>query len=180
MQYIALLRGINVGGNHIIRMADLKACFMEMGFQDVRTYIQSGNVLFYTNSSQKPPQIADTIEKNLSSQFDYTSQVMLVSHDHMKKVVAGAPSGFGQQPDLYRYDVLFLKTPLTAAKALKDIQLRENIDNAQGGDGVVYFSRLISKAGQSYLNKLIPLPVYQQMTIRNWNTTSKLLALAGA
>ncbi|NIP26808.1 MAG: DUF1697 domain-containing protein, partial [Phycisphaerae bacterium] len=52
-QYAALLRGINVGGKNIIKMADLRACFERMGFSDVRTYIQSGNVLFWATETDR-------------------------------------------------------------------------------------------------------------------------------
>ena len=64
-RYIALLRGINVGGNNIIRMADLKQSFEELGFSEVTTYIQSGNVLF--NSSEGDKQLlTGKIEAHLS------------------------------------------------------------------------------------------------------------------
>ncbi len=175
--HIALLRGINVGGNNIIKMGDLRACFEDMGFSDVVTYIQSGNVLFNTGETDKAGLILK-IEQALSERFGYQSRIVLVTQPQLKKIIISAPPGFGTESDLYRYDVLFLKEPLTAAKAIQNISLREGVDHAYKGKGVLYFSRLISKAGQSYLNKLITLPVYKEMTIRNWNTTTKLLALA--
>lgn len=175
--HIALLRGINVGGNNIIKMTDLKTGFEEMGFNDIATYIQSGNVLFKTKSTDKASLIRK-IEKGLSERFGYQSRIVLITQPQLKKIVTAAPEGFGTDPDQYRYDVLFLKEPLTADEAIQSINLREGVDQAYKGNGVLYFSRLISKAGQSYLNKLITLPVYKEMTIRNWNTTTKLLALA--
>lgn len=177
-RYIALLRGINVGGNNIIKMSDLKTCFEGMGFNDVITYIQSGNVLFNTGETDQAALILK-IEQSLSEAFDYRSRIVLITQAQLKKIVASAPAGFGTDPDQYRYDVLFLKQPLTADKAIQSISLREGVDEAYKGKGVLYFSRLISKAGQSYLNKLITLPVYKEMTIRNWNTTTKLLSLSG-
>ena len=92
-------------------------------------------------------------------------------------VVAKAPQGFGTQPAKYRCDVLFLKEPLTAAAAMKSVLTRPGVDEAHAGKGVLYFSRLDSKASQSLLGKLVGTPVYQSMTIRNWNTTTKLLGL---
>ena len=174
-QYVALLRGINVGGNNIIKMADLKACFEKMGFTEVATYIQSGNVLFSTHEKDKTSLI-NTIEKALSDSFAYKSRVVLITHEHLKRIVEEAPPGFGQQKETYRYDVIFLKEPLTAAEAMKSVTTRAGIDTAHQGQEVLYFSRLSSKAAQSYLTKIISLPVYQNMTIRNWNTTTALLA----
>jgi uncharacterized protein (DUF1697 family) len=102
-KYVALLRGINVGGNNLIKMTALKACF--------------------------------------------------------------------------EYDVIFLKEPLSAAVAMKSVRTKQGVDQAYGGTGVLYFSRLISRASQSQLSRLVSQPVYQSITIRNWNTTTKLLSL---
>lgn len=175
-QYVAFLRGINVGGNNIIKMADLKACFESNGFSDVTTYIQSGNVLFRTRETEKA-SLTTQVEEMLSTAFNYSARLVLITHQQLKQVVEDAPSGFGKDLDLYRCDVIFLKEPLTAAKAIQDIRVKPGVDAAHAGESVLYFSRLTSKAAQSYLTKIITLPLYQYVTIRNWNTTTKLLAL---
>ena len=175
-QYLALLRGINVGGNNIIKMADLKACFENMGFTHVTTYIQSGNVLFKSPEKDKT-KLTKKIEKALSERFNYKSRIVAITHKELKKVVEGAQRGFGKDMDKYRYDVIFLKEPLTPKEAMKNVSRKEGVDTAFAGEFVLYFSRLISKASQSHLTKIIKLPMYQNMTIRNWSTTTKLLAL---
>lgn len=176
MRYIALLRGINVGGNNIIKMADLKKAFEEMEFEKVKTYIQSGNVLF--NSDEKDLiRLEKKIEKMLSEEFNYISKVVIISHEQLERIIQNAPKDFGVFEQDYRYDVLFLKSPLTAEEAIEKIAIREGVDLVNLGEGALYFSRLISKAGQSYLNKIVGTPVYKEMTIRNWNTTTKLLGL---
>ena len=177
--YLALLRGINVGGKNIIKMTELKAAFENMGFTDVATYIQSGNVLFEAAENNRK-NLTDRIEKELSEQFDFESRVVVVSHDELEQVVKGAPKGFGSAPAKYRYDVIYLKKPLTAAKAMDGITTRQGVDEAHEGRKVLYFSRLIAKASQSRLSRVVGLPIYQHMTIRNWNTTTKLLALMDA
>jgi len=175
-QYLVLLRGINVGGNNIIRMADLKVCFEDMGFTDVVTYIQTGNVLFKSAEKDKI-KLTSKIEKMLSERFNYKLRIVAVTHKQLEKIVEGAERGFGKDPDQYRYDVIFLKEPLTPREAMKYVSTKEGVDHAYAGKYVLYFSRLISKATQSHITKIIALPVYQNMTIRNWNTTTKLLAL---
>lgn len=174
--YIALLRGINVGGNHSIRMVDLKSCFEDMGYADVLTYIQSGNVIFSSKETDKE-EMARHIETILNKRFGFLVPVVVVSDVDIKKTVTSAPKGFGEDQKKYRYDVLFLKNPLTAAEVLEQISVKEGVDTVTKGVGVVYFSRLIEKAAQSHLTKIISLPIYKQMTIRNWNTTTKLLSL---
>lgn len=175
-KYLALLRGINVGGKNIIRMSDLKTCFEAMGFLEVMTYIQSGNVLFTSNETDIAILTRD-IENRLSQVFTYQSKIVVITQNQLEIAVKNSPENFGMAPDEYRYDVLFLKEPLSPVEAMQSIRLREGVDTAHPGESVIYISRLISRAGQSYLNKVITLPIYQQMTIRNWNTTTKLYSL---
>jgi uncharacterized protein (DUF1697 family) len=173
---VALLRGINVGGKNLIKMADLKSCFEDKGYLNVVTYIQSGNVIFESGGASAT-RLTKDIEAMLAKSFTYRASVVLRSHAQLRRVVEGAPRGFGRQPDKYRYDVLFLKSPLTAATALKQVPTREGVDAVAKGPGVLYHSRLISRATQSRLSKVASMPIYQSMTIRNWNTTTKLLQL---
>lgn len=175
-QYLILLRGINVGGKNIIKMADLKASFEEMGFANVRTYIQSGNVLLESPEKDKAA-LTTKIEVGLSKRFNFEAKVVLVSQKELAAIVQSAPQGFGAEDKKFRYDVIFLKEPLTPKEAMKSVRVRAGVDEAHTGKQALYFSRLISRAAQSYLTKIIGTPVYQNMTIRNWNTTTKLLEL---
>ena len=176
IQYLALLRGINVGGNNIIKMADLKAGFESMGFSNVTTYIQSGNVLFQSDEKNKAA-LTGRIEKELSRQFDFPARIVTFAHKELAAIVREAPDGFGKDGQAYRYDVIFLKEPLTPREAMKDVSTKAGVDMAHAGRQALYFSRLIAKASQSHLTKIIGFPVYQNMTIRNWNTTTKLLKM---
>jgi uncharacterized protein (DUF1697 family) len=177
-QYVALLRGINVGGKNIIKMADLKVCFENAGFGDVVTFIQSGNVLFATDELNAP-KLTTKVEKALSAAFHYESRVVIRSHKQMQDTVRNAPRGFGQS-DAYRYNVIFLKEPLKAGEALSAVSTKEGVDEATGKDGALYFATLKSAAASSHLPRLVGTPIYRNMTIRNWNTTAKLLALMDA
>lgn len=177
--YVALLRGINVGGKNVIGMPALKACFEAQGLRDVATYIQSGNVLF---TAPGPDQFVLTsqIEAAVSKAFAYSSRIVIRSFEQMRAIVGGAPRGFGARPAVYRYDVIFLKEPLTAAEAMKSIAAKPGVDRVFAGNGVLYCSRLISKATQSHLSRVTGTAAYGNMTIRNWNTTTKLLELMEA
>jgi uncharacterized protein (DUF1697 family) len=175
-RYVALLRGINVGGKNLIRMADLKACFERNGFDDVTTYIQSGNVLFGSSGSSNA-ELAARIERMLAASFDYEASVVVRSRRQMRAIVDGAPPGFGADPDRYRSDVIFVKPPLTAKAAIAQVPTREGVDRAWAGTGVLYFERLTARATQSRLSAIVSMPIYRSVTIRNWNTTTKLLRL---
>ncbi len=175
-RYVALLRGINVGGKNIIKMDDLKTCFKEMGFVNITTYIQSGNVLFDSKETNQN-QLTQQIEKGLSESFNYNSKIVLLSQQELIKLIKTAPKNFGVYPDEYRYDVIFLKPPLTSEEALSKIKIKEGVDFVTAGNGVLYFSRLSSMSGQSQMTKMIGTAIYKEMTIRNWNTTIKLAEL---
>ena len=122
-RYVALLHGINVGGKNLIKMTDLKACFEALGFEDVSTYIQSGNVLFSTGRSDQA-NLTKLIEEALSKAFNYKSRVVVRSQKEIKDIVARTPRGFGSDPDTYRYYVIFLKEPMRTVKAMKSASTR--------------------------------------------------------
>lgn len=173
-RYLALLRGINVGGNNVIPMVKLRAAFEALGFDDVQTYIASGNVLF--SSATAPSR--DAIEGILAKRFSFAAKVVLLKASELKKTVAEAPRGFGEEPDTHRYDVLFARAPVKAKKVLQQLTVREGVDEVAAGTHALYFSRVIARASQSRLVKLMSLPVYKELTIRTWNTTTALLELA--
>ncbi len=174
-RFLALLRGINVGGNNVIPMRELQECFESMGLADVTTYIQSGNVLFAAEGDTAA--LEQKIEQGLAKRFSYSATVVVLTAKALRRVVTEAPPGFGQDTAAERYDVLFVKSPLTTAEALEKIPRKEGVDHASAGTHALYFSRLISKATQSKLSRITAMPLYQLLTIRNWNTTTKLLAL---
>src|SRR6059036_1156463 len=133
-RYVALLRGINVGGNNIIRMADLRACLEADGFDDVRTYIQSGNVVFTASGSAAT--LTARLERTLSKEFGYEATVAVRTARQFRAIVDAAPEGFGVDRERYRSDVIFLIPPLTPARAIAEVPTREGVDRAWIGPGV--------------------------------------------
>jgi uncharacterized protein (DUF1697 family) len=179
MRYVALLRGINVGGNNVIRMAALRAAFESLGFERVSTFIASGNVLFDAKRASKAV-LTDKIERALSDAFGYDSKIVLVSADDLATVIAEAPPGFGSAPDRYRYDVIFVKPPATPKAAIAEVETAPGVDEVHAGTHALYFWRVTALASRSRLSKIIGKPVYKSLTIRNWNTTKRLLELVEA
>lgn len=174
-RYVALLRGINVGGRNKVPMADLRAAFEAGGYRDVSTYIASGNVLFSADASRET--LEDEIEPLLEQHLGIPLVVVVRSHQQVRNVVRNAPDGFGDQPDRYHSDAVFLKHPLTSRQAMRVVELRDGVDQAWAGNGVLYFARLSERRSQSKMSKIAGTPEYQLMTIRSWTTTTKLLAL---
>jgi uncharacterized protein (DUF1697 family) len=174
VQYLALLRGINVGGRNKVRMADLREAVEELGHADVATYIQSGNVLFRA-PRQRRDELAGRLEAGLSRRFGIELKVVLVTESQLRGVVEAAPRGFGGEDQLC--DVIFLRKPLTAKRAFGAFELREGVDTAWQGKGVIYFARVAEEASRSRMSKVVSTPEYKNMTIRSWRTTTRLLEL---
>jgi uncharacterized protein (DUF1697 family) len=174
--YLALLRGINVGGNNIIKMDDLRHAFESMGFFEVKTYIQSGNVIFGSSETNQA-KLTEIIEAKLSEMFLCSMSVVILTEEELKLIINQAPKGFGEMKEQYRYDVWFLKPQLISEEVRKQVRLREGVDQITTGKNVIYASRLINEASKSLLIKINQSSLYQNMTVRNWNTTKKLSEL---
>jgi uncharacterized protein (DUF1697 family) len=174
---VALIRGINVGGKNLIRMTDLVAAFEDHGLNQVVTYIQSGNVLFEHPAGMAATRLTDELERALSQRFGTSLRIALRSAAQLRRVVTERPKGFGGAADLYRYDAIFPLGRTTPARVLEQLDPREGVDRVWAGPGVVYSSRLAARAAQSRLSRIVSHPIYQEVTIRNWNTTTRLDAL---
>ena len=175
--YVVLIRGINVGGKNKMPMSKLKTCLEELGFSDVTTYIASGNVIVGSNKSAD--QIKTVIEKALPKQFKLDSdllKVLVLTKSQIQAVVAHKPKGFGEEPKKYHSDAIFLMD-ITAEQALRVFTPKEGVDKIWKGKGVIYSQRLSALRTRSRLNRVMMAPEYKCMTIRNWNTTTKLAQL---
>lgn len=173
--FVALLRGINVGGKRPIRMSELIECFETLGYENARTYLQSGNVLF-TGGGASALEIEHNIEQALERQFGFAVPVVLQSRTQMERVVEDAPTEHGAEH--LRSDVIFVKHPLTAEDAFAQLpELREGVDSVALGPGVIYFSRVSALASKTRMTKMMALPMYQQVTVRNWNTVTNVTRL---
>jgi uncharacterized protein (DUF1697 family) len=175
--YVILIRGINVGGKNIVPMAGLIKCLEELGFADVSTYIASGNV--FLKSNKHPGEIKAQIEEAIPKNFKLDSElikVLVLSRNQLQAVIDNRPNGFGDQPEKYHSDAIFLMG-IDAAPAMLVFDPREGVDKVWTGEGVIYSQRLSSLRTKSRLSRIIGTPAYQSMTIRSWSTTTKLLEI---
>ena len=178
--YVVLLRGINVGGKNKLPMAELRQFLEALGYSNVSTFIASGNVLL--GSDKRPAQIKSEIEAKLPGAFKLDSEliaVLVLTADELRTVVNKKPAGFGDQPAKYHSDAIFLMG-IDAAEAIQAFSPKVGVDTVWPADGVIYSQRLSAKRTQSRLNRVMASPAYKSMTIRNWNTTTKLLELLEA
>lgn len=172
--YLALLRGINVGGRNKVPMKALKGHLEDLGYQQVSTYIASGNV--FLTSEEDAASVGSRVETALIDHFDLDDElikVLVLSRPQLQAVVDHRPENFGERPDLYHSDAIFLMD-IDADTALQAFRPREGVDRIWAGDGVIYSQRLSAQLSRSRLSAVVASPLYKSMTIRSWNTTRKL------
>jgi uncharacterized protein (DUF1697 family) len=172
--HVILIRGINVGGKNKVPMATLKKCLEELGFSNVSTYIASGNVIL--ESDKGADEIKARIEEALPENFkldDKLIRVLVLTRDQFQAVIENKPEGFGEQPEKYHSDAIFLMG-IDSTQTMPLFKPREGVDELWQGDGVIYSQRLSSQRTKSRLNRIMSSPEYKFMTIRSWSTTIKL------
>jgi uncharacterized protein (DUF1697 family) len=172
--YVALLRGINVGGK-TLPMAGLRTSLTDMGFEDVVTYIQSGNVVF--DSGSRAAELRTAIEKRINDDFGLAVTVILRTPPGLDQVVAHNPFG-ADEPNLARLHVMFLEAE-PASGAVSRIEPDRSPGDRFQLNGRELYLHLPDGAGRSkmtldYLERRLGV----RGTMRNWNTLLKLLALA--
>jgi uncharacterized protein (DUF1697 family) len=175
--FAILIRGINVGGKNTVPMTALKRRLEELGFSNVATFIASGNVIL--TSDKRADEIEAQIEKALPESFKLDSElikVLVLTREQFQAVVDNKPKGFGEQPNKYHSDAIFLMG-IDAAQAMPVFNPREGVDKIWAGDGVIYSQRLSSLRTKSRLSRIVGTAAYQSMTIRSWSTTTKLLGI---
>jgi uncharacterized protein (DUF1697 family) len=172
-----LLRGINVGGKNKVPMAELRSVLEDLGFENVSTYIASGNV--FLDSRLSAAKVAAKIEAALPKAFKLDSSIVrvaVISRAELETVVKQRPKGFGDQPGKFHSDAVFLMG-IDVDEAMAVFSPRDGVDKVWPGDGVIYSQRLSAERTKSRLNRIMSSPHYKAMTIRSWQTTLALLDL---
>ena len=174
-QYIAILRGINVGGNRKIQMADLKALFAELGFTEISTYIQSGNVLFSSAKPEDTVALGDKLEQAIADTFGFGLPVIVRTVEELQQAVATNPFFASPDADIERLHLTFLKTAPEAAQLddINQINLSPDKFSIIGNHAFVYCSGRYSdsKLTNAFFEKKLKVPA----TTRNWKTVLKLV-----
>jgi uncharacterized protein (DUF1697 family) len=130
-------------------------------------------------SDKSPQEVQAQIEAALPEKFkleDKLVKVLVLTHSQFRAVIDNKPKGFGEQPEKYHCDAIFLMG-IDVSQVMPVFTPREGVDKLWQWDGVIYSQRLSAKLTKSRLNKIIGTSVYKSMTIRNMNTTTRLLKL---
>ena len=173
--FVALLRGVNVGGKNMIRMSALKASFEEMGFAAVSTYINSGNIIFKAKASDAR-RLEREIEAMLASEYKLDSKVVVRSLPEMASLVENLPAewdGDGR----WKYNVIFLRHTIDSERVLDGLNPRSDVERVVYRPGTLLWAARADAITKAALLKLPGMKIYREMTVRNLNTTRKLYEL---
>ena len=175
MVYVALLRGINVGGKNKVDMRKLKATFEDAGMTNVTTYINSGNVVF-TDNRRKPSTIVTVLEEVIAADLGFEIKVLIRDLPAIKKVIKALPKQWTTDATM-RCDVMFLWEGLDRKDVLEKWTIKPEIEDVKYVPGAVIWRIDRANITRSRMTKMVGTDVYRGMTIRNSNTVRKLAEL---
>lgn len=178
MKYIVLLRGVNISGKNRVSMSELKTEVESIGYKDVSTYLNSGNLILSTDKDRSV--IMSEIKSILSSKFNIDTQVVIVSLSELESILSKSPSWWGTS-DKSVYDNIIFLTEGTTTKEVIDVigEPTENIDKILLLNNAIFWSfDLKNYRKSSWWIKTASTSIKDKITIRTGNTMKKVFELA--
>jgi uncharacterized protein (DUF1697 family) len=169
---VALLRGINVGGKTLVKMADLKTCMEALGLDNVSTYIASGNVLF-ESGERDGAKLERKIERAIEQRFRLPVKVVVLDRAAYTRVVKAIPKSWVGDASL-RANVAFVRRGTDAKQVVRELQPDTAIEEVRAINGAILWATKREALNRSVMRKLIGGAAYKELTVRNLNTTLKL------
>ncbi|MGE8721044.1 DUF1697 domain-containing protein [Leptospira terpstrae] len=167
MKYIALFRGINVGGNRKVEMKKLKELFESLGYTEVSTYINSGNILFESEFDTK--SVLTKITKSFEKIFDFEIPTLVKTEKEMKKIADAIPKDW-KNDQTQRTDIAYLFPEIDSKKIIEELPFKKEFVDVRYTKGAIIWNIKKVNVNKSNLAKLISHKLYKSMTIRNVNT----------
>lgn len=177
MDYLLLLRGINVGGNHRVPMAELKDQLRVIGFDNVVSYINSGNLIF--TSQYDDMTTRNLIRDVLIDNYDFSIEFQIINRPNFKRLIDQAPQWWQDTDPFWRYNALFkLDQYQPDFDRLIESKATDEYDEIKICPNVIYW-RSPAKANfsRALYAKMVKEPFYKHVSIRNRNTVDKLAAM---
>lgn len=172
MKYVALLRGINVGGNRKVPMAELQLVFETMGFSNVVTYINSGNVVF---DSHRVPD-ADRIARQIEQSFGFLVSTLVIDGDMIQKIASKIPQDWTNDSK-QKSDVMYLFPEVDNPDVITMIGPNPQIETCLYTPGALLYNIPRQDQAKSSLIKIVGTNLYKRVTVRNCNTARRLAEL---
>jgi uncharacterized protein (DUF1697 family) len=173
--YVALLRGINVGGHRKVPMTELRKILEALDFRNVRTLIASGNVVFNSDLAS-PSEVLKKVEVAIEKGFGFRVDVLLLNKAQMAKLVSAIPDDWVSDKQT-KCDVMFLWPVIDNAKILSQLPFTTGLEEVKYAPGAIIWRLSRDKISMSRISKITGTSIYKQMTVRNTNTVRKIYHL---
>lgn len=173
--FVALLRGINVGGRNKIEMSLLKKSFEDVGMKSVVTYINTGNIIFINNKYDYNV-IGSVLAKAILKDFNLPIKVLIRDFIEYRKMIKALPDNWQNNNEM-KSDVFFLWDEINSPSIVKDIEINPAIDTVKYISGSLLWKLDRKLLTKSAIMKFATTKLYQQVTIRNINTTRKIFEI---
>jgi uncharacterized protein (DUF1697 family) len=173
MIYLALLRGINVGGNNKLNMKELSLALGGAGLNKVTTYINTGNIIF-EGADLTAKDLEQTIHDAILVKFNLDIKVLIKSYDQIRAVARAIPITWVNNSEM-KCDVMFLWDGYDSEAAVSSVKVNKDVDNIIYCSGALIWQIKCSDYSKSKINKIIGTDIYKNMTARNCNTVRKIL-----
>ncbi len=175
MKCIALLRGINVGGKRKVEMKRLRNLFKSLGYASVVTYLNSGNVIFESDTKQEILQ--KEIPERLKKEFGFEIQTLVKTEKEIKKITNTIPKEWKNDSE-QKTDVAYLFSEIDSKKTIDELPIKKEFIDIRYVKGAIIWNVKKKEYNKSHLNKIISLKQYQLMTVRNVNTARFLAEIS--
>lgn len=176
-KYIALLRGINVGGKNKIPMPALRTVFEDLGFSEVATYINSGNVVF-SSEVQDKSELIKKCETAVAEKFKLDIPIEVVSAEDLAETLRHAPDWWGREKEIVHY-AIFVMSPVSAAEVFAEVgEIKPEFEKISHHGSVIFWSAPLKTFSKARWSKIASSAVNNHVTIRNANTVKKLLQMS--
>jgi len=177
MKYIALLRGINVGGNNKVSMAQLKESFESAEFLNVVTYINSGNVIFDT-VEQDLPDLVHLCESVIEKDFGFRVICAVITAKELEASIAAAPDWWGLD-DADKHNAIFVIAPAKPSEIIESVgDAKPEYEKVASEGSIIFWTAPLKTFGRTRYSKIVGTSAYQSVTIRNAKTAKKLVELS--
>lgn len=178
MIYVALLRGINVGGANKVDMATLRSTVTNIGAEDVTTYINSGNLVF-DHPRTAANDLTGMLEDAIAETFGLRIPTLVRPGHRIQAIAAAIPQGWGQD-EVSRCDVMYLWDDIDRPDLVEDVPANDAVEEVMYTPGALIWRVDRAEVTRSRRNRLVGTPLYARMTVRNANTARKLADIVDA
>ena len=176
-KYIALLRGVNVGGKNKISMPLLKAAFIERGFFDVVTYLNTGNIIF-TSEIQDAMLLQKQCQQIIKDVFHVDLAIAVISAYDLSEALLHAPNWWDNDTES-KHNAIFAIAPASVESIIKEIgETKPDYEQVFHYGTIIFWSAPLKTFSRTRWSRIASTSAYNTITIRNANTTKKLLQLA--